>query len=784
MANYDKQVEAAIRATTIHSLTLYSWFGQQSRSLTPVVKNVLTPEHARSYLLFNLQTQLYKNFYCCGFAAPNKPQTNDGPAINLTPFVEALSAANTGRGYSEGGWEVRSIDDDRLVAQRDGLALRIRPEDYLPPPNKLIEPGLRLNLHFPKEFLGMSPGFYMAVSNKEFLPDVSPDLIRFYWHLTPAGAEPLVRQVTTLLNQAALPFRFKILNNPEQFNRCDAAVLYTPKSDYTVVSEIVGQIYSNVVATLKPGIPAFTKLLAPGLGLAEDPGPGESFGLHRCRLLADGLIRAYEQGQTSLAKRLRIVMDRLAEAGISLEKPFLNPGSSDNYDFHPQPAPPVEQAVNVVCPVSETKTRSDEFLRTAHKIGQRLCREAIWHGDRCTWLGVEIGSTGSLPELTGLTYRTLGPDLYNGASGVALFLAELYAATGEAEARRTALGAIRQALARADDIPPALRLGLYTGRPGLALAAARIGVLLAEEKLLKEAAHLVQRPAFELSNEQEFDLLSGRAGAIVALLALQNLLAKPPLLDLAVQLGNLLLQTAERSKGGYSWKAVTFSNQRNLTGFSHGTAGVGFALLELFRTTGDPKYRETAEQAFTYERFWFDAEAGNWPNFHEEAGQRRQLKRPLTFSTYWCHGAPGIALSRLRAYQLLTNQAYKDEAVIALRTTGQVIETWLQSGAGNYSLCHGLAGNSEVLLYGHQVLGQTRKDGVVLAYKVADTGINRYSKYNLAWPCGTHRGETPGLMLGLAGIGYFYLRLFNPTIPSILIFDHNAFNPSDSVSRS
>jgi lantibiotic biosynthesis protein len=30
-------------------------------------------------------------------------------------------------------------------------------------------------------------------------------------------------------------------------------------------------------------------------------------------------------------------------------------------------------------------------------------------------------------------------------------------------------------------------------------------------------------------------------------------------------------------------------------------------------------------------------------------------------------------------------------------------------------------------------------------------------------------GETPGLMLGLAGIGYSYLRLCDPAIPSILI---------------
>jgi lantibiotic modifying enzyme len=41
----------------------------------------------------------------------------------------------------------------------------------------------------------------------------------------------------------------------------------------------------------------------------------------------------------------------------------------------------------------------------------------------------------------------------------------------------------------------------------------------------------------------------------------------------------------------------------------------------------------------------------------------------------------------------------------------------------------------------------------------------------LQWPCGAPGGaETPNLMLGLAGIGYFYLRLYDPIhTPSLLM---------------
>jgi hypothetical protein len=55
----------------------------------------------------------------------------------------------------------------------------------------------------------------------------------------------------------------------------------------------------------------------------------------------------------------------------------------------------------------------------------------------------------------------------------------------------------------------------------------------------------------------------------------------------------------------------------------------------------------------------------------------------------------------------------------------------------------------------------------VLALEVAKAGIENYAERGLSWPCGTGGGETPSLMLGLAGIGYPYLRLHDQAIPSL-----------------
>ena len=94
----------------------------------------------------------------------------------------------------------------------------------------------------------------------------------------------------------------------------------------------------------------------------------------------------------------------------------------------------------------------------------------------------------------------------------------------------------------------------------------------------------------------------------------------------------------------------------------------------------------------------------------------------------------------------------------------------------NYSLCHGLGGNCEALIYGARVLG--RPELFARAEEVALSGIQKYEEQKLPWPCGgPGAAECAGLMMGLAGISYYYLRMAQPeTTPSVLIFSPQAEN--------
>jgi hypothetical protein len=85
--------------------------------------------------------------------------------------------------------------------------------------------------------------------------------------------------------------------------------------------------------SLKAETPLFSKPLAHGLGLAEDPKTGENFGTSRCRLLAEAVCKAHERGLDSAEARWNEVIAAFAAAGLSLDRPHLNPGSTDRYEF-------------------------------------------------------------------------------------------------------------------------------------------------------------------------------------------------------------------------------------------------------------------------------------------------------------------------------------------------------------------------------------------------------------------------------------------------------------------
>jgi lantibiotic modifying enzyme len=406
-----------------------------------------------------------------------------------------------------------------------------------------------------------------------------------------------------------------------------------------------------------------------------------------------------------------------------------------------------------------------QFLEAAVSIAREIAATVVWEGARCSWMGAVAE-----PALSSrVEYHTLGPSLYGGTAGVGLFLAHAAAATGEELFRDTAVGALRHATSRASALPPARRDGFYAGALGTAWAAADAARLL-EESELRERARAVLDDAQPPSGPDRCpDLVTGLAGSILGLLALAYEFHDPRLIEDALRAGDTLIDHATITSHGWSWAIPGRRHPAHLCGIAHGAAGIAWALLELFAATGERRVRDVAIGAFTYERSWLDAESGRWPDLRVGRGRRGPL---ATFDSgiagTWCYGEAGIAFTRLRAAEVLGVGDHSADGEIALETTRRCFADSLPHAISDVSLCHGRGGAADVL-QGAAVGGVGRWGEVTdLLTEFGHVVLERYRNEDDRWPCGVDGATTPGLFLGLSGIGWLLLRLHDAAIPSPL----------------
>jgi lantibiotic modifying enzyme len=307
--------------------------------------------------------------------------------------------------------------------------------------------------------------------------------------------------------------------------------------------------------------------------------------------------------------------------------------------------------------VSESAELHQGFLAVAADVGRELCRAAHWdrEGHLCNWVGRSVRELATVGGPLVPTAAALGPDLYGGSAGVALFLAQLAAVTGDAECRRTACGAIARSIRRVkrEAAAGAPSLSFHAGPLGVAHAAHRVAGLLAEPGLGDEVDALLKIVVRAAGEPHVLDLLGGSAGAIPALLSLAREERWRGLAPLAVDLGDELCRIARRQGGVWTWDVERACGPgvgtAMLAGLGHGASGLGLALLELYAETGRGEFLEGGRAAFAYEDTLFDPREGNWPDLRSFGSAAAPGAR---YMVAWCHGAPGIGLARLRARSL------------------------------------------------------------------------------------------------------------------------------------
>lgn len=408
------------------------------------------------------------------------------------------------------------------------------------------------------------------------------------------------------------------------------------------------------------------------------------------------------------------------------------------------------------------------YKQAAITIAIAICRDAIWKENRCNWIGTSSEDWYGMPR--GYA-RALGTPFYDGTSGIAFFLLQLRRVHANPLLDKTLRGALEQVRSVECDRPknaPDAILGFHAGLAGCAYVMHLAGELLGEERYQKAATQLIDRICKLPEEAWGLDVIDGPAGAIPVLVYFYKKQPHEPLRQFILRLAAYLIEKADKQPQGWSWETVP-DRYHNLTGYGHGAAGFAAAFAELYAFTGDDQYLQIARSVVNYEDSHFIPGQQNWPDyrrFDQAYGAETTVAEPAC-SLAWCHGAPGIGLSRLRIFELTKDPQARQDAETALQTTRKNLHLDV---LGNYSLCHGLFGNAELLLGAAAVFNQPqlRRE----AEQVADACIRDFLDQNVPVPNGLQLpAETPDFMLGNSGIGYFFLRLLDPGMfPPVLVF--------------
>ena len=365
--------------------------------------------------------------------------------------------------------------------------------------------------------------------------------------------------------------------------------------------------------------------------------------------------------------------------------------------------------------------------------------------------------------------------LYSGSAGIVLFFAALYKYTDDDQYKEVAESGADRLIIRLRQSED-YRLAFYTGSMGTAYCLIKVYEISGREKYRDEALRIALHCLDHISDQRiACEILTGAAGVLLALLHLHSHTSDQRLYVHIDRLAGYLPNSAWHGRKGIYWDR-SHHNIRGLCGFSHGVSGIAFALLETGYYVHNPALYELAVQGLVYEASHYLEKLNNWPDFRTSISADetfRRLRESLrsgdltVFYTAgnlnaWCHGAAGIGLTRLRAYELLAGQdIYMREAQRAIRKT---IETdiEMENPFLSYTLCHGTGGNMELLTEAYRITGN--EPYLNTALQAGVRALQHYEQLGY-YRCGSpHYPEIEDLSLftGVAGVGYFYLRLLDP----------------------
>ncbi|MHC5038258.1 MAG: lanthionine synthetase LanC family protein [Planctomycetota bacterium] len=424
---------------------------------------------------------------------------------------------------------------------------------------------------------------------------------------------------------------------------------------------------------------------------------------------------------------------------------------------------------------------ADSYLDAAKEIGDYFLKIARRDGKAMTWPQYEGGPAGTTDAK-----RHFPVSFYSGVAGIGFYLLNLYRVTGEEKYLEGAKGAGLHLVKIAKSLPgggvkwettyerkgrvapEGGGLGLYTGNAGIALFLMQLHKEAKDERFKKSATEGFERLFREVQEanggwhwpRDAKDIIGGEAGIGLALLEMYRLTKEKRYQEGARKAARWLDSIAIREERFVKW-ATYVGHDAN---YSHGASGIAFFLY----AAGEKASRDTAVAAAR----WIESVAKpcgegavEWEYY---SGPPPKGRRARGVWNTWCHGAPGT----VRLYILLHEGTGKKAFLETALQGGGGIRKAMRLASGkpfyyNLTYCCGAAGCLDAFCD----LVQASKDARSLqdAKLLADDMIQSFQKIDGLGVYAEYDAEDQqakkfpyvacGFMKGNAGVGFSLLKL-------------------------
>ncbi|KXH80333.1 MULTISPECIES: type 2 lanthipeptide synthetase LanM family protein [Bacillus] len=390
------------------------------------------------------------------------------------------------------------------------------------------------------------------------------------------------------------------------------------------------------------------------------------------------------------------------------------------------------------------KVPKNEYLKEkAIEIVEHLKKKAVigWDSQNLSWINTSIinGKFHLIP---------MNDSLYDGLSGISLMYLSLWKITKEDDYLTTAERIVSDIMSRIDSTKNDIPIGAFTGFSSILYTVLNFYALTDKAVYALYAKKLILIIRNKLPKERFLDVISGIAGTLIVLIRYYELTRELEILELAKKCGDLIINKAIKvSSQEVGWITI---DKKPLSGFSHGNAGIIFALHLLNKHINSKKIKDIINKGLQFEV----------NNKYQSRWNDLRTSKPDSDIEAWCHGSAGILLSRLELQSsddnYVTNQSKID--------IDHAISNIKQSGFGKeQNLCHGDIGNALITLKYAQYTQEEKWNLILQDY---------FSKVIPAYILELQNNiQPPGLMTGLAGVVYGLLLFYDSRLPNVLTLE-------------